>query len=107
MPGELHAERIIGRKVRDAAGAVVGRIGELIVENVDGDDVLTEVHVGATALLERIGAFVTQLPYFALIRMPRWEYRIGWEQFDWTDPSRPRLRVRKTDLERTRRERAR
>ena len=107
MPGELHVERLIGKKVRDAGGAVVGRIGELIVENVDGEYVLTEAHVGAAALLERIGAFVTQLPYFALIRMPRWEYRVPWDRFDWTDASRPRLRVRKADLERVRKARTR
>jgi hypothetical protein len=106
MPDELHVERIIGRKVCDAAGAAIGRIGELIVENVDGEYVVTEVHVGAAALLERVGAFVTQLPYFALIRIPRWEYRLTWDQFDWTDPSRPRLRVRKAELDRVRKERA-
>lgn len=107
MPGELHVERIIGKKVRDAGGAVVGRIGEVIVENVGGEYVLTEVHLGAAAMLERVGAFVTQLPYFALIRMPRWEYRVSWEHFDWTDPSKPRLRVRRADLERVRKQRAR
>jgi sporulation protein YlmC with PRC-barrel domain len=102
MLGELHVERLIGRKVRDADGAVVGRIGELIVENVDGDFVLTEVHIGPWAMLERVGAFVTQLPYFALIRFKRWQCRVAWDQVDWSDPDQPRLRVRKQDLERER-----
>ena len=104
--GELHVERVIGTKVRDVAGAVVGRIGELIVENVDGEYVLTQVHIGPSALLERVGAFVTQLPYFALIRLSQWQYRIPWDQFDWTDPEQPRLRVRKDDLDLGRQARA-
>jgi hypothetical protein len=107
MPGELHVERVIGKKVRDAGGEVVGRIGEFIVENVNGEYVLAEVHIGASAMLERIGGFVTQLPYFALIRLPRWQYRVPWDRFDWTNPDEPRLTVRKADLERVREERAR
>lgn len=102
MPGELRVERVIGKTVRDAAGAVVGRLGELVVENVGGEYVLTEVHIGPSALLERVGVFVTQLPYFALIRVPPWQCRVGWRQVDWSDPDNPRLRVRKADLERTR-----
>lgn len=107
MTGELHVERVIGKKVRDPAGEIVGRIGELIVENVNGDYVLTEVHIGASAMLERVGGFVTQLPYFALIRLPQWQYHVPWDRVDWTDPDQPRLRVRKAELERVRKERAR
>jgi hypothetical protein len=107
VTGELHVERVIGKKVCDAAGEVVGRIGELIVENVDGDYVLTEVHIGPSAMLERVGAFVTQLPYFALIRLPRWQYQVAWDRFDWSNPDEPRLRVRKSELERVRSQRAR
>jgi len=106
VSGELHVERLIGRKVRDADGLVVGRIGELIVENVDGDFVLTEVHIGPWAMLERVGAFVMQLPYFALVRFERWRIRVAWDQVDWSDPDQPRLRVRKQDLDRERNQRA-
>jgi hypothetical protein len=106
MEAELHVERVIGRTVRDTDGTVVGRIGELIVENVDGDEVLREVHIGPAAMLERVGGFVTQLPYFALVRLPTWEYRVAWDQIDWTNPDEPRLRVRKQDLERGRKQRA-
>lgn len=102
MPSELHVERVIGKKVRDANGAVVGHLGEFVVENVDGDYVVTEIHIGPSAMLERVGAFVTQLPYFALIPFSRWQYRVGWRQMDWSDPDNPRVRVPKADLERTR-----
>ena len=102
MASELHVERVIGKKVRDANGAVVGHLGEFVVENVDGDYVVTEIHIGPSAMLERVGAFVTQLPYFALIPFSRWQYRVGWRQMDWSDPVNPRVRVPKADLERTR-----
>jgi hypothetical protein len=101
MAGEVHVERVIGKKVRDADGDVVGRLGELVVENLGGECVLTEIHIGPSAMLERVGLFVTRLPYFALIRFPGWRYRVGWQQVDWSDPDNPRLRVRKADLERT------
>lgn len=107
MSGELHVERLIGKKVRDAAGEVVGRIGEFIVEYVDGDLVLTEVHIGPWAMLERVGAFITQLPYFASIHFERWRFRVAWDRFDWANPDEPRLRVRRTELERVRDQRAR
>ena len=100
MQAELHVERLIGKKVRDAGGEVVGRIGEFIVEHLDGDYVLTEVHVGPAAMLERVGGFVTQLPFFAVIRLAQWQYHIAWDQFDWTHPDEPRLKVRKKELER-------
>lgn len=102
MPSELHVERVIGKKVRDANGAVVGHLGEFVVENVDGDYVVTEIHIGPSTMLERVGTFVTQLPYFALIPFSRWQYRVGWRQMDWSDPDNPRVRVPKADLERTR-----
>ncbi|HTJ23345.1 MAG TPA: PRC-barrel domain-containing protein [Gemmatimonadaceae bacterium] len=106
MVGEVHVERVIGKKVRDADGDVVGRLGELVVEDLGGEVVLTEIHIGPSAMLERVGVFVTQLPYFTLIPFPRWRYRVGWQDVDWSDPDHPRLRVRKADLERTNIERS-
>lgn len=91
---EVHVERLLGRRVRDANGAVVGRIEEVCVEIVDGEPVVAEFHVGSAALLERIGAFVHELPFFSLIpRLPRLR-TIRWDEIDLRDPSYPRLRAR-------------
>jgi hypothetical protein len=91
-PRELHVEHLLGRRVRDANGAVIGRVEELCVEIVDGEPLVTEIHVGAAALLERIGAFVHQLPFVALIPWSPRLHRIRWNEIDWSDPRHPRLR---------------
>jgi hypothetical protein len=88
----VHVEHLLGRRVRDADGVVVGRLEELCVEIVNGDPVVTEFHVGPAALLERIGAFVHQLPFFALLPWSRRLRRIRWDEIDLTDPRHPRLR---------------
>jgi sporulation protein YlmC with PRC-barrel domain len=98
---EAHAERMVGRKVHDANGEVVGRLEEMIVEVVDGEYVVTEFHVGPAALLERIGCFFEQVPYFRLLPFPRWAYHVGWRDVDLADPNRPRLRIAKSALVRT------
>ena len=94
---EAHVERLLGAKVHDSEGCVVGRVEELQVEIVDGDHVVTEFHVGGAALLERIAAFMTQLPFLRLIPFARRGYRVSWVDVDLTDPSHPRvLRPRAT-----------
>lgn len=86
---EVHVERLLGRRVRDANGVVIGRIEELCVEIVDGDPVVTEFHVGSAALFERIGSFVHQLPFFSLIPWKPKLHRIRWNEMDLRDPSHP------------------
>ena len=91
-PREVHVEHLLGRRVRDANGAVIGRVEELCVEIVDGDPVVMELHVGPSALLERIGAFVHQLPFVALVPWSRRIHRIRWSEIDLSDPRHPRVR---------------
>ena len=97
---EAHVEHLLGRRVIDVDGAVVGRLEELQAEIVDGELVVTEFHIGAGALLERIGEFVTQLPFLRSIPYSRRMYRVAWEQFDLSDTLHPRVRARKNDLQR-------
>jgi sporulation protein YlmC with PRC-barrel domain len=91
-PHEVHVEHLLGRKVRDAQGKVVGRIEELCVEIRDGEPVVVEIHAGPAALLERIGAFVHQLPFFSLIPRKAQLRRIPWNEIDLRDEWRPCLR---------------
>lgn len=79
---EIHVERLLGRKVRDARGKVIGRIEELCVDMVDGLPVVVEFHVGPAALFERIGAFVHLLPFFSLIPWTPTLRRIPWNEID-------------------------
>ena len=105
---EAHVEHLLGRRVVDVDGRVVGRLEELRAEIIDGETVVTEFHIGTGALLERIGAFVTELPLFRHIPFTQRLYCVPWEQFDLSDTLRPRIRVKRDDLkslERTRVER--
>ena|SRR5690349_10919818 len=103
MPtGELHVEQLLGKKVRDRDGRVVGRLEEFHVEVVDGEHVVTEFLIGPAAVLQRIGVFLTQLPLFGVIPMQKKEYCVSWALMDFSNPDRPNVRARRDDLERVR-----
>lgn len=97
---EVHVERLLGRRVRDFNGVVIGRLEELRCETVDGETVVVEVHVGPAALGERLGGFLFQLPFLRYLPFERWEYRVPWDQVDLGDLEHPRLRCRREELER-------
>jgi len=97
---EVHVEQLLGRRVRDAADAVVGRIEELRADVVDGEAVIAEYHIGPAAAIERIAGFLVQLPVFALLPISKWEYRVPWHALDLSDPEHPRLTVPRSDLRR-------
>jgi hypothetical protein len=95
---DVHVERLLGTKVRDVDGVVVGRLEEIVAEAIDGEYVATEFHLGPAAMLERIGAFLGDVPYFSLLPFRFAEYRVKWSDMDLTDASHPRVRVRKEAL---------
>jgi hypothetical protein len=97
---ERHIERLIGRRVRDADGVVVGRLEEFRVALIDGDPVVTEFHIGPAALLERMGAFIHQLPFVSLLPWKPTMFCVEWSDMDLTDERHPRVRTRKADLPR-------
>jgi sporulation protein YlmC with PRC-barrel domain len=96
---EAHVEQLLGRRVRDVDGRMVGRLEELRVEIVDGESVVTEYHLGRAAALERIAGFVTQLPFFRYIPFARKGYRVPWAEMDLSDPQHPMVRVPRAALE--------
>ena len=95
---EIHVEHLLGRRVRDIDGIVIGRIEELVAERVEAARVVTEFHVGPAALLERVGRFMHQLPLINALPLMHWEYRIPWQMLDLSDPNAPRVRCRKAEL---------
>lgn len=101
MPArELHVEQLLGKKVRDVDGQVVGRLEEFHVEMIDGEHAVTEFLIGPAAALQRIGGFLTQLPFFRFVPMPKREYCVSWNLMDLSDPDRPRTRARRDELPR-------
>jgi sporulation protein YlmC with PRC-barrel domain len=97
---EVHVEQLLGRRVRDRDGRVVGRIEEFAAEETANGIALTEIHVGPAAMIERIARFVRELPLIGLLPFPYWEYRIPWRLVDLSDVRAPRLRCRHDELTR-------
>ncbi|HET9797306.1 MAG TPA: hypothetical protein VFP90_04935 [Gemmatimonadaceae bacterium] len=88
---------ILGRKVRDSEGRLVGRIEELNAEidlQADGNDyVVTSVSVGRFGALDMIatGRFVQNLVRRVARLVGYRRYEIPWDWLDFGDPARPRL----------------
>jgi sporulation protein YlmC with PRC-barrel domain len=97
---ELQVEQLLGKKVRDTDGRVVGRLEEFHVEVVDGEHVVTEFLIGPAAALALVGIFLTQLPFFGYVPMPKKEYCVSWTLMDLTNPDRPTVRARRNELRR-------
>ena len=103
--GEVHAELLLGRVVRDSEGEKVGRIEEVCAERRDGELVVVEYQTGSFGLLERLSA-ATDRSVFRIFTLaagllhPRRErgYRIPWDEMDLSDPERPRSRRPKREL---------
>jgi hypothetical protein len=85
---EVHLERLIGRRVRDAGGKPVGRIEDVLAERVDLECVVQEYHLGPYALLERLSVQVTRI----LRGRKREPTRVRWDELDLSDVEHPVLR---------------
>jgi hypothetical protein len=96
---ELNLEHLVGRDVRDPDGRKLGRIEEIIAEIRGTDWVVTEVHLGSGALLERLVELSGLIPILGNLRRRERKARvIPWAGLDLTDPDHPRSLVRRTDL---------
>ena len=84
-----------GRHVRDSDGKIAGRIGEVVAERVGADCRVVEYLLGPAAFLSRLG--ITAGRMVGLIRR-RGPLRVPWNQLDLSDPKKPRLRCRVSDL---------
>jgi hypothetical protein len=86
---------VMGHRIRDVDGVVVGRLEEVRMERRGKEWVATDFHMGEGAALERFSASVFGIPGNA-----HRGWSATWEQMDWTDPLRPRLRCRRDELRR-------
>ena len=91
----IRLDLLMGRRVRDASGRIVGRLEEVRMERRGGEWVATDFHMGAGAALERFSASVFGAPGNA-----QRGWSATWEQMDWTDPERPRVRCQRDELRR-------
>ena len=84
----VHAELLVGRRVRDASGRVIGRIEAIHVRRRGPHYFVEEYHVGPAAWFERLGISTARMIGIGG-RQPR---RIPWQQLDLSDPENPRLK---------------
>ena len=91
----IHAELLLGKRVRDVEGRVVGRILS-IHGTIDGPRChIREFRLGTAALLDRLGFSTARLLGLPTRRKPK---HVPWQLMDLSDPEHPRLTVRDRDL---------
>ena len=93
---EVRLHHLVGRKVRDSRGTLVGRIHEMGVEielNEHGNDyVVTEFHIGSLGALEFLGASDFMRELLHTLRIAKVDaHVVRWDQLDLADPARPVL----------------
>jgi hypothetical protein len=92
---ERRVELLIGRRVHALDGSAIGRIEEMRAEREHDYYVVTEFHVGPTALVERLA-----VRHFGVTLPGRLHgYRVRWDQIDLEDADHPRLTCAIDELE--------
>src|ERR1043165_4572747 len=96
---EVHLELLIGRRVFALNGQPVGRLEEVRAQlNNRGDCFVTEFLIGSYAVLERLSVWRMGRTILRTLHVRREGYRIGWEQLDLADPTRPQLKCEVDEL---------
>ena len=97
---ELNVESLLGAKVRDTNGKVVGRIEEIRAERTDDACYVDSYLVGASAVIERLSAWTLVRPIKRMLRSHDIEsvVEVPWKDLDLSDPKRPVLRVPRSSL---------
>lgn len=87
----VHLEKVCARKIHDLDGRLAGRLEEVHADWRGGQCVVTHYTVAprGTYLLRQMG----------FIQVPA--YVVPWDQMDFSDPAKPKLRCRIGELSRT------
>jgi hypothetical protein len=98
-PSLLHLELLLGVRVHDSNGCVAGRIEEFRAEQLRGEWVITEFHLGTVALLERLAIAVSRLPLLSRLPFRSRHLRcVRWDQISFDEHQRPRVTVPREQL---------
>jgi hypothetical protein len=90
---EVHFDRIVGRLVRDADGAKLGRLADVVAQKEDGEVVVASYIVAPRAWVHRCA-----VPWVGTLWRFAWFYRVTWDQMDLSDPQHPRATCGRDDL---------
>lgn len=97
---DIHVEQLVGTKVRDTDGNVVGRIEEFRVERDEKSCRIESYLIGASALIERLSAWTLVRPIARALHARKLYqlYDVRWQDMDLSDPKQPVLRIAMRDL---------
>lgn len=96
----VQVELLLNARIRDARGASLGRIEEIVAEQ-EGDELLVqEYHTGGYGLLEHLAAITLGSWPLRLLGRQASGYAIAWDQLDLSDPQHPTLTVPRSALKR-------
>jgi hypothetical protein len=93
MSQRLRFEHLLGKKVRNQHGRVIGLIEEARIEPDGQDYVITHFMIGSVERLARLRGFLGELPMLRSIGIGKERdlRPFPWDWFDWSDPARPAL----------------
>jgi sporulation protein YlmC with PRC-barrel domain len=96
----IHAEHLLGRMVYDIDNRRVGRIEEIEAEERRDGYYVTSFLLGEKGMLKRMSIWGIGPLLFRLLagQAKQKAGSIPWERIDISNPKRPRLRCRKSDL---------
>ena len=100
MRTELPVELLFGREVRDSRNEALGRITDIRAGDEDGELVVRYFLVGPARGADRVSLASLVLEVLRLFRIPigRPRYLVQWSEMDLSDPTRPRVRLPKSEL---------
>ena len=90
----VHVELLFGKRVRDVNDKVAGRIESIRATWKGNACVVDEYHLGAAALMEKLGITLGKLIGVG----SREPLRVPWNQLDLSNPERPRLKCTLDEL---------
>ena len=97
---QIHAELLVGRRVRAMNGHVIGRVEEIRVKQESRGGFVEEFLTGSYGVLERLAAASIGRAILRVLgaRRQNSSYRIPWDKLDLSDPNKPRLLCEVSEL---------
>ncbi len=85
---EVHVELLLGTKVRDTEGNVVGRIEEFRVDREEKSCRIESYLIGASGMIERLSAWTLIRPVARALHARKLFqlYDVRWQDMDLSDP---------------------
>lgn len=100
---EINAELLLGKNVLTLNDTRAGRIEEIRIVLEKGDCFVTDYLIGSYAVLERLAAFAVGRAVLSLFdSILKSSYIVPWDKLDLSQPERPRLRCRVSQLKQLR-----